>query len=184
MANARSVLGALAALVLVTLPGCGDSPPARSAQTEMVPSNSAFESQPAKPQIVSEPTSNDPAPAQPQGQGGAPTPLAGSGGPTQGATPPAPATPPPVAPPAGADKGKPSKAECQAVLDRYLDLEIKSRPELKGIAPDMMKGLIAQSKQQAGAQKGDPCTDENLTRAKVACGMKATTPDQWKACMQ
>jgi len=70
------------------------------------------------------------------------------------------------------------------VVDRYLDLEIKSRPELKALPQDMLKSMIAQAKQQASSQKGDPCAEEGITRAKYTCGMNATTPEQWKACMK
>jgi hypothetical protein len=48
----------------------------------------------------------------------------------------------------------------------------------------MLKSMLAQAKQQASAQKGDPCKVEGITRAKYACGMAAKTPEAWKACMR
>ena len=188
MKAARIVMGTSLGLLVASLAACGDSPPPRSAQTEMVPSNSAFEASKAKPQIVGEPPSSDTSRNEAGGNtpsSGAPTPLAGSGGPTSSGVPTPAAGGGPAATPPAADSGKkPSKAECQAVMDHYLDLEINSRPELKSLPQDMVKSMIAQAKQQASSQKGDPCTEEGVTRAKYACGMKATTPEAWKVCMK
>jgi hypothetical protein len=153
----------------------------------MVPSNSAFESSATKPPIVGEPPPSEGAPA-----GG--TPVAGGAGtgPTPGPAPAAPAhtqtAPLPAAPAAtpevSAKGGAPTRAECTQVVDHYVELEIKARPELSAIPPEMLKSMLAQAKQQASAQKGDPCKEEGITRAKYACGMAAKTPEAWKACMR
>lgn len=173
--------------VASALVACGESRPAKSAQTEMVPSNSAFESSPAKPPIVGDTQASDGVPA-----GGTPVSGAPGTGPTPGPAPSAPThtqtAPLPAAPssaPEPSAKGSaPSRAECTQVLDHYIDLEIKSRPELSSIPPEMLKSMLAQAKQQANAQKGDPCKEEGITRAKYACGMAAKTPEAWKTCMR
>lgn len=173
--------------VASSLVACGESRPAKSAQTEMVPSNSAFESSATKPPIVGDTQASDAVPA-----GGTPVSGAPGSGPTPGPAPAAPAhtqTAPLPSAPSGAPEpsakgGAPTRAECTQVLDHYIDLEIKSRPELSSIPPEMLKSMLAQAKQQANAQKGDPCKEEGITRAKYACGMAAKTPEAWKTCMR
>lgn len=174
-------MGVAAALV-----ACGESRPAKSAQTEMVPSNSAFEASATKPPIVGDTQASDSAPAvgTPVGApGSGPTPGPAPSAPTHTQTAPLPAAPS-GAPEPSAKGGAPTRAECMQVLDHFLDLEIKSRPELSGLPPEMVKSMLAQARQQATAQKGDPCKEEGITRAKYACGMAAKTSEAWKTCMR
>lgn len=180
------LLGASLALVLVS--ACEGSRPPRAAQTEMVPSNSSFESSSARPQIVGEPPSEGvPAGGNgPASAGGGPTPAPGTG-PAPGQTanaglPSAPTGPTPAVDPKNSKP--PTRAECTQVIDHFVDLEVKSNPALSGIPPEMVKSMLAQAKMQASAQKGDPCTEEKITRAKYNCGMAAQTPDAWKSCMK
>ena len=186
----HAALLALAASVSFVLVACGESPPARSAQTEMVPSNSAFEAASARPQIVAEPPSSDGPPAG----GNVPASRAGGGGPVAvGGTGPAaqtatatvsPNPTPGSAAPEPKGSKPPTRAECTQVVDRYVELEVKSNPQLSAIPPEMLKSMLAQAKQQANAQKGDPCAEEKITRAKYTCAMAAQTPDAWKSCMK
>lgn len=173
--------------VASALVACGDSRPAKSAQTEMVPSNSAFESSATKPPIVGDTQASDGAPAGGTPVSGAPgagpTPAPAPSAPTHTQTAPLPAAPA-ATPEPSAKGGAPTRAECTQVVDHYVELEIKSRPELSAIPPEMLKSMLAQAKQQANAQKGDPCKEEGITRAKYACGMAAKTPEAWKACMR
>jgi hypothetical protein len=161
----------------------------------MVPSNSAHDAATAnaKPRIVGPDApggengevpagGTGPSAGSPAGSG--PTPVTGSGtGPTTTATASFPAAP---AGPAVDPKNQkpPTKAECSAVIDRYVELEVQSNPQLAGIPPEMLKQLLNQAKQQASSQKGDPCAEEKITRAKYNCGMAAQTRDAWKACMK
>jgi hypothetical protein len=89
--------------------------------------------------------------------------------------------PAPEAKPAKPGKGGPtvSRAECDQVLEKALELEIGSRPEFAGIDK---KELIAQAKAMGKQQHGDaPC---EATRPQYTCAMAATSTAQWKRCMQ
>ncbi len=182
--------------VSALLAACEPSHPPRAAQTEMVPSNSAHDTATAnaKPRIVGpdapggedgEVPAGGSAPSTPHSggaAGGGPSPVTGSGTGTSGTTttaqlPAAPAVDP-------KNQKPPTKAECSAVIDRYVELEVQSNPQLAGIPPEMLKQLLNQAKQQASSQKGDPCAEEKITRAKYNCGMAAQTRDAWKACMK
>jgi len=175
------------------LAGCESPKPARSAQTEMVPSNSAYEAASAKPRVVtpesSESDPGGPAPASASGASGgaeAPSEPAGKGSTVTRTLPASGPTPTPTGTTAAAvtSNQKPTRAECMQVIDRYVELEVQSNPALQGIPPDMLKQLLNQAKGQATAQKGDPCKEENITRAKYTCAMAAGTREAWKACMK
>lgn len=173
------------------LSGCESPKPPRAAQTEMVPSNSAYEAASAKPRVVTPPESSpdDPGGPAPAGGGGAEAPSepgpTAKGGSTVTATLPA-SGPTPTGTTAAAvtSNQKPTRAECMQVIDRYVELEVQSNPALQGIPPDMLKQLLKTAKGQATAQKGDPCKEENITRAKYNCAMGAPTREAWKACMK
>jgi hypothetical protein len=193
-----SLLLSVLPVALLALAACEPSHPPRAAQTEMVPSNSAHDTANAnaKPRIVGpdapggddgEVPAGGTAPSTGHaggtgGGGGGPTPVTGSGTGTAGTTttaqlPAAPAVDP-------KNQKPPTKAECSAVIDRYVELEVQSNPQLAGIPPEMLKQLLKQAKEQASSQKGDPCAEEKITRAKYNCGMAAQTRDAWKACMK
>ncbi len=75
-------------------------------------------------------------------------------------------------------KGAVSRAECDQVMDRYLELEISTNPQLKGVPPE----VVEQAKQMARDKHGEsPCT---ATRAQYACAMAATTTAAWQKCMK
>lgn len=190
-ASALTLASPVALALALGLAGCESPKPARAAQTEMVPSNSAYEAASAKPRVVTPESSEDdpggPAPAG--GGGGAEGPSepgpAAKGGSTVTATLPA-SGPTPTGTTAAAvtSNQKPTRAECMQVIDRYVELEVQSNPALQGIPPDMLKQLLKTAKGQATAQKGDPCKEENITRAKYNCAMGAATREAWKACMK
>lgn len=193
---ARLPLASLPLALCALLAACEPSRPPRAAQTEMVPSNSAHDTATAnaKPRIVGpdapggengEVPAGGTGPSSAGGAGGSgPTPVAGSGtGPT-GTTTTASLPATPAAPVDPKNQKPPTKAECTAVIDRYVELEVQSNPQLAGIPPEMLKQLLNQAKQQASSQKGDPCAEEKITRAKYNCGMAAQTRDAWKACMK
>ena len=177
--------------VASALVACGESRPAKSAQTEMVPSNSAYEAASAKPRVVTPPESSqdDPGGPAPASGGGAEAPSepgpAPKGGGTVTATLPGPG-PTSTGSTAAAvtSNQKPTRAECMQVIDRYVELEVQANPALQGIPPDMLKQLLKTAKGQATAQKGDPCKEENITRAKYNCAMGAPSREAWKACMK
>lgn len=185
----------LAWLAPLALLGCESPKPARSAQTEMVPSNSAYEAAAAKPQVVKPAESPTEEPGGTGGGGAAPS--GGGGGAAAGATTPskggstvsAPLAGPAPTPgsPGAADlknSKPPTRAECMQVIDRYVELEVQSNPALQGIPPEMLQQLLKTAKGQATAQKGDPCAEEKITRGKYNCAMAAPNRDAWKACMK
>ncbi len=75
-------------------------------------------------------------------------------------------------------KGVVSRAECDRVMDRYLELEIDKNPQLKDVPPE----IIEQAKQMAREKHGDaPCT---ATRAQYTCAMSAGSTAAWQRCMK
>jgi hypothetical protein len=78
----------------------------------------------------------------------------------------------------GGGNGAVSKAECDRVMDRYLELEIANNPQLKGVPPE----VIEQAKQMAREKQGEsPCT---ATRTQYTCGMAASSTAAWQRCMK
>ena len=95
----------------------------------------------------------------------------------------------PAAPTKPAGRGGPraTRAECEKVLDRYLELELRTNPELREVAQElqganMLEALKAQARQQAGGKS--PCETEGVSSAQFRCGMGAATPAAWKTCME
>ena len=81
-------------------------------------------------------------------------------------------------PTGGGGKGAVSRSECDRVMDKYLELEIASNPQLKGVPPE----VIEQAKQMAREKHGDaPCT---ATRAQYSCAMAASSTAAWQRCMK
>lgn len=71
-----------------------------------------------------------------------------------------------------------SKPECDRVMDKYLELEIASNPQLRGVPPN----VIEAAKQMAREKHGDsPCT---ATRSQYTCAMAATSTATWQKCMK
>lgn len=79
----------------------------------------------------------------------------------------------------GAGKGGVvSRSDCDRVMDRYIELEIASNPQLKGVPPE----IIDQAKQMAREKHGEaPCT---ATRAQYTCAMAASSTAAWQRCMK
>jgi len=71
-----------------------------------------------------------------------------------------------------------SRSDCDRVMDKYIELEIASNPQLKGVPPE----IIEQAKQMAREKHGEaPCT---ATRAQYTCAMAATSTGAWQRCMK
>ncbi len=82
---------------------------------------------------------------------------------------------------------KATRLECEKVLDRYLDLQLTTNPELAAVAKDleqagMRDALKAQARQQNGGRT--PCEQDGISRAQYSCGMAASTVELWRACME
>jgi hypothetical protein len=90
---------------------------------------------------------------------------------------------PPAEPSAPAKKGpKVSPSECNKALDRYLELEFATNPQLKQVPAEMRQQIIEQAKAQALQERGAaPC---DATRSQYTCAMSATTTTGWQTCMR
>lgn len=96
-----------------------------------------------------------------------------------------------TSPPSGPrpTKGGPkaTRTECEKALDRYIELQLTTNPELAAVAKDLKQGgmleaLKAQARQQNGGKT--PCETDGISRAQYTCGVAATTLDGWRKCME
>lgn len=186
----------------MTLAGCASEPPpkpAKAPSSDGVPVNSDAENKDANEERRKRALEAPPPPAfatQPSGGGGgavADVPPPSGGTSTPGST---------TAASGKSDKpdgktgkkadalkgGKVSKAECEKVLDRGIDLQFAAQPGMKDMVAALkqagqLDAIKQQARQQAGAGK-DPCDSDGVTRSQYTCGMAATTADAWKNCMQ
>jgi hypothetical protein len=164
----RALLGTLAALALA-FAGCGEaSPPPRTPRAEgEVPANSESEHREANEQRRKRADEVAAMPTTPAGSGATAT-ATRPGGP-------------------GRSGPKATRLECEKVLDRYLDLQLTTNPELAAVAKDleqagMRDALKAQARQQNGGKT--PCEQDGISRAQYSCGMAASTLEAWRACME
>ncbi len=82
----------------------------------------------------------------------------------------------------------PSSTECDAMLDRYVDMTEDDDPTLAGMTGEPRAGVRAArvaerraSLPYLNAEKR--CTTE-VTRQEHACAMKAPSPNEWEACFE
>ena len=87
---------------------------------------------------------------------------------------------------AGCSK-KPSSTECEAMLDRYLDLSMTPNPALSRMPPQQVESVISAQKTE---RKGDSAylqararCEAELSRSEMECAMKAPTANDWEACI-
>ncbi len=89
------------------------------------------------------------------------------------------------APPAGSSrKGKLTAAQCQALLDKFVDLFALSQglteDDLEKVRP-MFRAALAGQSAYKGAQGA--CRRDQ-TQAQYDCAMAASTVESWKACLK
>lgn len=171
-ARARATsIGVAATLASLLLVACASSAPNRAppqTSNETVPANSVSEErlkgneQPGAPKPIAS-TQEDPT---------QPMVTSMSAGPA-----PAPKEEPKAAPAKGGG-GKVSKAECDKLYDRVLELQIASDPRLAGAGPE----VIAMAKQMGKEKHGEaPC---EATRSQYNCAVNATSVAKWKSCLK
>jgi hypothetical protein len=84
-------------------------------------------------------------------------------------------------------RGKPTRAECDAMVSRYLDLSLASDATLAKLPPDQ---LAVAREMKREVLKGDPrfakvelrCEAE-VTSKERDCALDARTPADWEACI-
>jgi hypothetical protein len=74
-------------------------------------------------------------------------------------------------------KGVVSTAQCSEMMDRYLDLEIASNPQLVGVTPEILEEAKKTAREKHGSA---PCT---ANAAEYTCAMKATSTAGWQRCV-
>lgn len=84
--------------------------------------------------------------------------------------------------------GKPTRKECNAMLEHYVSMELARDPALaqlrepaKTAAHDMK--MATSKAHPAFAQVSDQCERE-VSGSEYSCAMKAETPEQWEACIE
>ena len=82
---------------------------------------------------------------------------------------------------------KASHEECEAILDRYLDLSMAPNPEVARLPPQQVESVISAQK---AARRSDPSfvqararCEAEVSRTQVDCAMKAPTANDWEACL-
>jgi hypothetical protein len=83
--------------------------------------------------------------------------------------------------------GKVTRAQCDEMLDKYLDMTIASDPGLADLPPaearaarEMKKAL--RKSEQSYARVAGQCESE-ISKSEYRCAMKAQTPETWQACI-
>jgi hypothetical protein len=89
--------------------------------------------------------------------------------------------------PASACARRATPAECDQILDRYVDFTIDGDAELRKI-PEETRGAARDVKKQAKrsspeyARARDQCLRE-VSASQVSCAMKAGNSNEWEACV-
>jgi hypothetical protein len=85
-------------------------------------------------------------------------------------------------------RARPTAGECEAMLDRYLDMTIAADPAIAPMPP--AQGEIARAMKKANKRSDESyrrvaaqCLRE-VSRAEYDCAMKAPTPNDWEACIE
>jgi hypothetical protein len=82
---------------------------------------------------------------------------------------------------------KPKVAECDAMLDRYLDMTEDDDPALAGLtgAPrsNVRSERIGQRRASMAYLDAERRCTEEVPKTAYDCAMKAPTPNDWEACL-
>ncbi len=182
----RSTLLSLASFVAL-LAGCGSSPPPKPAHSaDQVPANSEAEFRDVneeRKRRAEEAAVNTPPMAYVRGSTAA-EPAEKAGPPENSGKPEKPGQP--EKKPSKPSGPRATRAECERVVDKGIEIEISTNPQLKDVAKELKgSGMLESFKQQARAQGGkNPCETDGISKAQYACAMGATTTDEWKKCVE
>lgn len=83
--------------------------------------------------------------------------------------------------------GKATRAECNEMLDKYLDMLVAGEPGLSDLSPAEARAAREMKK---AIRKSEPsyarvemqCESE-ISKSEYRCAMKAPTPETWQACI-
>lgn len=83
--------------------------------------------------------------------------------------------------------GKATRAECTAMLDKYLDLTIAQDPSLTKLTPEEANAAreikrALRKDEPAYKRVHDQCERE-ISKREYRCAMKTHTPETWQACI-
>lgn len=82
---------------------------------------------------------------------------------------------------------KVTSAECDAMLDRYLDLSMAPSPEIARMPPKQAESVIEERKSERRASSSYEAArgrcEREVSRAELDCAMKAPTANDWEACL-
>jgi hypothetical protein len=82
---------------------------------------------------------------------------------------------------------KPTPDECEALLDRYLDLSMTPDPELSRMPPQQVESVVstkkAERKSNRAYQQARTRCQAEVSRDELECAMKAPTANDWEACV-
>jgi hypothetical protein len=82
---------------------------------------------------------------------------------------------------------KTTPEECDAILDRYLDLSMAPDPELSRMPPQQVESVIsakkAQRRSDSSFQQARARCQAEVSRAELECAMTAPTANDWEACI-
>ena len=83
--------------------------------------------------------------------------------------------------------GKATRAQCNEMLDKYLDMTIESDPDLANLprveanaAREMKKAL---RKSEPAYKKVHEQCEAEISKHEYRCAMKASSPETWQACI-
>ncbi|MGH7286243.1 MAG: hypothetical protein ACRELY_32390 [Polyangiaceae bacterium] len=80
-----------------------------------------------------------------------------------------------------------SPAECETMLDRYLDLSMAPPQELSHLPPKQAESVVSEQKADRRANPSYATTrarcEREVTRAEFDCAMHAPTANDWEACL-
>jgi hypothetical protein len=82
---------------------------------------------------------------------------------------------------------KATPSDCEAMLDRYLDLSMAPSPELERMPPQQVESVVSAQKNQRRSQtwfvQARARCEAEVSRAELECALKAPTANDWEACI-
>ncbi len=81
-----------------------------------------------------------------------------------------------------------TRAECDAMLDRYVDMTLGDDPALAKVPPEQRAeasaAALADKREQPEYRRREAQCLREVGRDEYDCAMKAPTPNEWEACIE